>query len=65
MALGERLAAWLVADADSLFKALVLRKAQIHRLLVSTSTLSTCAGGSGPFARRSASVSPSSSSITR
>ncbi|MFC7504721.1 MCE family protein, partial [Nocardioides sp. GCM10030258] len=31
----------LMADSDSLFKALVLRKAQIHRLLVSTTTLST------------------------
>lgn len=31
----------LMDDADSLFRALVQRKAQIHRLLVSTSTLST------------------------
>lgn len=31
----------LMGDADTLFQALVQRKAQIHRLLVSTSTLST------------------------
>jgi phospholipid/cholesterol/gamma-HCH transport system substrate-binding protein len=30
----------LMGDADALFKALVQRKAQIHRLLVSTTTLS-------------------------